>query len=187
MNCADFFRGLDSLEDASNRGNRLRAVDHPTLVSWQQMSASEYSPSPVADQEDLRLSLYEGRQIDDGQISRKTFSPLVDLGLSVDRCSCASISESHSRAVKKASMDGRPCSGYLEISVAFLRAMRYPDDGRQAIGVFDTSVPPTAEDPGNISHAEAFMLFKRTNSVPIKSLQTDLLDQYKNAVKRWPD
>lgn len=187
MKCADFFCELDAIEDGSKRGEKLRSIPHSNLVDWQREPASPHSPGPVADGELLRLALYDGRQVVAGELHRNAFSPLMSLGLSTDRSGHATVQESMKRARQKAEKDGKAAWGYVEIDVAHLRSMKVPESRLEAIGVYDTAIPGTPESEGNLSHAEGFMLVKTTNSVPLKSLQADLLDKYRAGLKRWSD
>jgi hypothetical protein len=187
VNCADFFGELDALEDGSKRGEKLRSIAHSTLLDWQRETASPHSPGPVTDGEMLRLALYDGRQVVGGELHRNAFSPLMALGLSTDRCGHATTQQSMSRAQQKSERDGKTAWGYVEIAVALLRSMKVPETRHEAIGVYDTAIAGTPEREGNLSHAEGFMLVKTSNSVPLKSLQADLLDEYRAKLKRWSD
>lgn len=187
MNCAEFFSQLNGLDDSKQRGDTIRTVPHAQLIGWQNESASPDSPGPVADAEMLRLALYEGRQVVDGVLHRNAFSPLMSLGLSTDRSSHAPLLESMDRAQKKAKRDGKAAWGYVEMSVMHIRSLKATDAQLEAIGVYDTAIPRSPEGEGNPSHAEGFMLVKTSNSMPLRSLQADLLDAYREQLNRWPE
>ena len=185
MNCIEFFSWLESLENQSKRSEELLKNPHETLSQWENQRASQCSPGPVRDSESLRLFLFEGRQIVNGNLSRTAFSPVSSIGLSTDRCNYATLEESRQRADVLAEMRAAPAVGYINLSVSYLRSLTDGQSNAQAIGVYDTAVCATTQTPANASHAEAFQIIKRTNKVPFKTLQADLMEQYKDKIEPW--
>lgn len=191
--CQEFFDALNTecieAKSARIRGDRLRAQGgadrHARLLEWEKQSASAHSPGPVGDSEYLRKALFELQDIVDGTMHRNTFLPLADIGLSADRTTYATPEESQARFAAMSTRNGKQLHGYVDLHTAKLREQRtnLTEDGKppvvQAIGVYDTA---SAE---NSSHAEAFMLLKRSGTKPLKTLQTDLVDHYKDKVERY--
>lgn len=187
MDCKSYFEQLDALPKTESRGDNLRLAGQDQLLQWQHEIASPHSPSPVTDDEKLRLSLYEGRQVQSGKLARMAFNPLDKVGLSTDRVSLAPVGESLARAKEKAARDGKPAWGHVDLDVAHLRQIKDDGSDKGIVGVYDTAIPATAETPANISHAEAFLIVKATNTVPLKSVQANLMDAYSAQMQPWPD
>jgi hypothetical protein len=191
--CREFFEKLDSeceaKESGSIRGDRLREMGADRLqrlFEWESQSASRFSPGPVESSENIRKALFQGRDVVDGSIFRNTFSSLRDLGLSGDRVEKTHDEDSKRRFSALATSGSRILYGYLDISVAHLRAMHCKENAedkkevsKRAIAVYDTAMQD------NAAHAEAFMVIKFSNTKPQKSLEADLLEKYKDRVIRY--
>lgn len=191
VDAAAFFAGLS--DGTASRGDVLRtpvdtskAAWQEQLVAWQYVSVAETSPGPVLDSEDLRLSLYDPVHVQDGVLSRMAFSSIDHLGMSTDRCTYTTEDECHQRALRKAAADQRVAWGYIDLSTRFMRSLRHPEYSGPVVGVYDTAVAPTANSPGNPAHAEAFKIAHVSNRVPLKTIQTNLMDEYQDKVARWP-
>jgi hypothetical protein len=184
--CSEFFERLDAeyraTGTAKNRCRTLREQQrHERLMEWESETASVHSPGPVQGAEALRKALYEGRDIRDGDLVRTAFASLDSVGFSGDR-NFADVRESHARAEARATAE-MPLVGYVEVSVSHLRSFQLSEkdqEPKQAIGVYDTALP------GNDSHAEGFLIAKSTGTVPMKSIEADLMDKHSAAIIAWP-
>ncbi len=196
MDPVTFFAALPA---DKTRADTLRAppagVDenewHQILVGWQHVSVTRSSPCPVADEEIVRLSLFDPTHVQDGKLSRLAFSALLKLGMSTDRACYMSIPQAFARAQAKAARDQSGAWGYLDLSVSTLRSLMPAEKDRPikaglpVVGVYDTAVEAEDGVEENLAHAEAFIIAKKSNDKPLKSVMSDLMDLYEDAVKRW--
>jgi hypothetical protein len=188
--CRNFFDGLETecnqTGDGSIRGDRLRAMGADKLqrlIDWEQQSASGYSPGPVAARETIRKALFQGQDVDEGALHRNAFGSLRDLGLSADRSAYSTEAEINARFAALAVRKGKPLYGHVDLNVDHLRSHSAPSGNEgesvRTIGVYDTGL---VDNPG---HAEAFIIWIKSNTKPYKSIQTDLLDAYSSQVFRY--
>lgn len=208
--CQEFFKTLDTECDSrgsgASRGSRLRqertgesqAARIKRLIDWESQTASPHSPGPVESDELLRMAILQGRDVADGAPYRGMFRPLVDIGLSADRLKAATSEECETRFRVLARGKNKPLYGFVDLSVSHLRSIecdrdanvgKDPNDSQsilnakapkaRAIAVYDTA---TCQ---NIAHSEAFLIIKHTNTKPYKTLEADLLDYYKDRIKRY--
>jgi hypothetical protein len=144
------------------------------MKSWPDMREIRREPSK---------GTFSGTRIVDGATHRNAFVALMGVGLSADRCTYSSADESKTRFERMAAQGNKPLYGNVDLKVSFLRSRTYRNEESgeisRAIGVYDTGI---AENP---AHAEAFMLLKISNTKPLKSIQQDLLERYKDRVVRY--
>lgn len=157
MGCREFF--------AAHAGNsdRCKALQEESLetqLDWERESASEHSPSPVQDQEDLIRywlnPVHYDRQT--GTLKATAFDDASNKGLSVNRADHVSIDEL--RVIAQARVDQwsntnsakapRELIGYSVFSANEARSVQVgePPSARRALGVYDTA---NAQDK---SHAD---------------------------------
>jgi hypothetical protein len=207
--CQEFFEQLDaecnSLRTATIRGDRLRQERKDEsrearlkrLVDWESTTASRYSPGPVDSTEHLRMAILQGRDVAEGTPHRGMFQPLVDIGLSADRLTATTPDATKVRFQALANSKSKLLFGFLDLSVAHLRSVvcdrevpvekpkkQQPVTNAavpkvRAIAVYDTAISD------NTAHAEAFLVVKHSNSKPYKSLETDLLERYRDHIQRY--
>jgi hypothetical protein len=100
-----------------------------------------------------------------------------------DRTTKTSPEESRTRFAALASARNKSLYGYVDLGVEHLRQVQAQQNaGSQpvrAIGVYDTAIA------GNASHAEAFLVVKFSNKRPLQTVETDLLDRYKDHAKKY--
>ena len=179
--CREFFEQLDEecqTEKATIRGPRLREMQddrRQRLIEWESQTASSFSPGPVESSEKIRKALFQGKDTVDGLLNRNAFLSLDSVGFSADRTGHTTDGESKTRFGSMASSD-HPLYGYIDVDVGDLRGRQCKRDEKadseRAIAVYDTALRD------NIAHAEAFMIVRFSNTKPLKSLQTDLMDRY---------
>ncbi len=208
--CQEFFEQLDADCDsggtAAIRGDRLRQERKDELretrlqrlIEWESQTASRYSPGPVSTDEQLRMAIMQGRDVDEGVPYRGIFQPLVDLGLSADRLKATTADAAKGRFQALAKGRGKLLFGFVDLSVTHLRSVECdrdpPVDKKpknqqshtdtqqpqvRAIAVYDTATPD------NAAHAEAFMIVKHSGKKPYKTLEADLLDYYRGHIQRY--
>jgi hypothetical protein len=191
--CMQFFEGLDreceEKQSSSIRGDRLRAMGAERLqrlIDWEGQTASRFSPGIVNTSEKIRKALFQGQDIVEGAIHRNTFSTLKELGLSADRIDKTDESQCKSHFDAIAAEKGKTLYGYIDLSVASLRAMFCKmkdadanEKAKRAIAVYDTA---RSDNP---VHAEAFMIVKFSGTKPYKTIQANMYEEYRGHVRRY--
>lgn len=148
MNCIKFFK-----ENADNkeRCKLLQEVSVDVQISWEAQSASEYSPGPVDDKEEVCRQVLNPTHFDpvNGTIRPTFFDDASDKGASVNRLNYKQVEvlrrEAQCRVDKvnenPPSTGVRELIGYATVMVEDVRKIFADNPPRRALGVFDTAKP----------------------------------------------
>lgn len=155
MTCREFF---DTQLENKKKCKLLQQMDEVALSTWENETASEYSPGVVLDEEILYQQIVDPTHIAPDGISLlpKSFDVCSSHGLSTNRLAHSSLAEMIRRGVDRAQKYNanfpdkaqRKLWGFVTYSVEEIRKIQCEVAGTRGLFVFDTA------NEDDISHAE---------------------------------
>ena len=185
MGCREFF-----LEQSANK-QRCKVLQTRTLetqLEWESESASEFSPKPVSDDEDLVRYWLNPVHFDTNTSGLKptAFEDAANKGLSVNRLAYTSITEIRAMAHKRVEewikdhpqQFPRELIGYSVFGTNEVRDVKVPGPPpRRALGVYDTA---QSDDP---SHSDVCELIGTAQG--IRSVRSQMWRLLSGRLKRF--
>jgi hypothetical protein len=158
-------------------------IQESDRIAWEKVSASEFSPKPVGNDEILCRQLVQPIHFqDDGSIDPSAFDDVMNKGLSTDRLKYRDLEESQSEGVARAERHNadfpmkprRKLVAFAQFYVGEIRDVTAMNSDDRALAVYDTALP------SNPSHADICVVAEKTkgNRRSIRSKLHDLAKRH---------
>lgn len=185
MTCREFF------ESNAQNADKCKSLQEQPLdvqLKWQTETASQYSPSPVGDEEELIRYWLNPVHYDQnsGTLKPTAFQDMSDKGLSINRAKFATLEEVEQLASQRVnsrnleSTEQRQLIGYsifLANEARSIVAQNTNPQGRPVLGVYDTA---KEDDP---SHGDVCQLVDSKHGG--RSARTQMRDLANSRMKRF--
>lgn len=174
MGCREFFEANATNQDSCKA---LQNESLETQIEWESQTASEHSPGPVVDDEQLVRYWLNPVHFDrqTGTLKPTAFDEACSFGLSVNRLKHVTIDEVRDLAQCRVNQSGqanpdqvpRELIGYSAFSAAEVRKVQTadPPPGRRAFGVYDTA------NPQDLSHADVCQIASKAQGAKSARMQ----------------